>query len=255
MDQTGLRLPIRLVPRKGSQLLMVLFFIVFLGFAVYWTAKAAGLTGELDWTYSEGPEWWLSWLFPALGGWFILFGLAGLARAVLKLLPDSPYYHLEIGAEGLLVRQLFKRRLFAWRELPKFETLEHKRRTKHGIKLEHYTVAAEHIAPAANGPAAAARRRELVRIFADEYGAKNGKLDADALTDWLNRLYALAAQGRLAADSPVEVPEGFRASVRQAAADARGQARVIGAAPVGRSAPVIEQADKRPDRPQTVVRR
>lgn len=252
MDQTSLKLPIRLVPRKGSQIFMIVFFGFFLGFAVFWTVMAATMIGKADWSDARMPELLLSRLFPFFGVPFILIGAGGIARAVLKMLPGSPYYHVEIGAGGLLVRSLFKRRIYAWQELPGFETLERRRRTRNGTRIEHFTVAMETLPPPANAPAGSTHQREVMRIFADEYGAKNGKQDADALTDWLNQLRALAAQGRLDADSPVAVPEGFRASVRSAAAF---NARAIGVAPVGRSAPVIEQADKRDERSPTVQRR
>ncbi|MGH6892001.1 MAG: hypothetical protein ACREEP_07065 [Dongiaceae bacterium] len=42
MTQPEFRLPIRLLPRKRGQIPMLLFFGFFFGFAIFWTAMAAG---------------------------------------------------------------------------------------------------------------------------------------------------------------------------------------------------------------------
>ncbi len=221
MSQAGFRLPIRLLPRKRGQISMLLFFGFFLGFAIFWTAMAAGMIGTADLSDARGPELWLSRLFPLFGVPFILVGAGGIARAILKMLPGSPYYHLEIGAEGLLLRSLFKQQRFAWHDLPPFDTLERRRNTKNGVRIEHYTVAMQQLPPEPDMKPGSTHQREVLRILADEYGAKNAKQDAADLAAWLNRLRALALDNRLAPTEAVDVPEGFRASAITVSASPR----------------------------------
>jgi len=235
MDQPTMRLPIRLLPRKRGQIVPIIFFGVFLGFAIFWTTMAATMTGQADFGDSGSPEFWLSKLFPFFGVPFMLVGASGIAGAVLKMLPNSPYYHLEINAIGILIRSPFKRRRFAWRELPEFDTLEHRRNTKNGVSISWYTVAMESLPPKPDMPAGSTYQREVLRIFADEYGAKNGQQDAADLAAWLNDLRQRARDNRLDAAEQVEVPEGFR-----------GNAISIGTAIAG-----LPQAQRTP----TVVRR
>ncbi|HKP25304.1 MAG TPA: hypothetical protein VJV39_15665 [Dongiaceae bacterium] len=235
MRQTPFKLPIRLLPRKGHQLGLIAFFGFFFGFSIFWMAGASGIL-DLD----EGsihippPNGWAESAFGLFGLPFTVIGLYGIAGALLRMLPNSPYYHLEINADGLLVRSLFKQTHHAWRDLPAFETLEHKRRTKNGTRISWYTVAME-AAPLEPGmERGASHQREVVRIDADGYGAKNGEQDAANLAAWLNHLRELARDRQLAPDEAVEVPEGFRGNAIPAIASGSGTTRA---------------------RPQTVVRR
>jgi hypothetical protein len=212
MEQAFLKLPVRLLPRKGGQAIPLIFFGIFLGFAIFWTTMAATMIGQADFGDSDAPEFWLGKLFPFFGLPFMLIGGAGMARAILKLLPGSPYYHLEVDANGLMIRSPFKQRRYAWRELPEFDTLERRRSTKNGVRIDWYTVAMESLPPKPGMPAGASYQREVLRIFADEYGAKNGQQDARELADWLNELRARAHDSRLGATEQVQVPAGFIAN-------------------------------------------
>ena len=227
MDQQPIRLPIRLVPRKGQQIALLAFFGFFFGFSIFWMAGAAGILdlneGTINFPRSGD---WIGNLFPLFGLPFAAVGICGLTVAVLKMLPNSPYYHIEIHADGLFVRSLFKQKRYAWRELPVFETLERRRRTKNGTRIEWYAVAMES-APLESGMAeGATHQREVLRINADEYGAKNGQQDAADLAAWLNTLRDLARDKRIAADEEVAVPDGFRNNAIGAAASATGLPRV-----------------------------
>jgi hypothetical protein len=212
MDQR-LQLPIRLLPRRGHQVLQMAGFGFFLGFAIFWMAGAAGIL-DLD----EGavhippPGGWAANSFALFGLPFAAGGLCGIVVAVLNMLPGSPYYHLEINGDGVLIRSLFKQKRYAWYELPTFETLEQRRRTKSGTRTSWYTVAMES-APLEPGlEAGATHHREVLRIDADEYGAKNGQQDAADLTAWLNTLRQVARDKRLGPSEMVEVPAGFSAN-------------------------------------------
>lgn len=216
MVDVASRLPVRLLPRKRGQIVPIIFFGFFLGFAIFWTTMAAVMTNKADFGDSHSPEFWLGKLFPFFGVPFMLVGAGGIARAILKMLPGSPYYHLEVNSEGLLTRALLKQKRHAWRELPAFDTLERRRRTKNGVSIQWYTVAMESLPPKPDMPAGSTYQREVLRIFADEYGAKNGQQDAVDLAAWLNRLRELALDKRLAPNEPVEVPPGFIANAAAA---------------------------------------
>lgn len=246
MEQAAFRLPIRLVPRKGQQIGMLLFFTFFGGFAVFWMAGAAGILDmdnmTISWPQQSGD--WIGNLFPLFGLPFLAVGLGGVVTSLLKMRPNSPNFHLQIHGDGLVIKSLFKLRRYEWSKLPPFETVRVERRTKNGKRISYYTVATE------NAPAHSARgstdQREVVRILADEYGAKNGKDDADGLTAWLNELRDLARDGRLNANEAVNVPEAFRATAISVTAEPRSPL-------AGRSAPVI-QTGGRTQRPPTVDR-
>jgi hypothetical protein len=221
MDQNVVELPIRLLPRKGQQIGMLAFFGFFFGFSIFWMAGAAGIIDLNEGTINSSTSGDLVGnLFPLFGLPFAAVGICGLARAVLKMLPGSPYYHLEINAEGLLIRSPFKQNRYAWRELPVFETLERRRRTKNGTRINWYTVAMEGAPLEPGMEPGATHQREVLRIDADEYGAKNGQQDAADLAAWLNRLRELALDKRLAPNEEVEVPEGFRGNAISAMASA-----------------------------------
>jgi hypothetical protein len=226
MAGTEFRLPIRLVPRKGLQIGLLAFFGFFFGFSIFWMAGAAGILdlneGTLNFPRSGNL---IGNLFPLFGLPFAVVGICGLTAAVLKMLPNSPYYHVEIDAEGLFVRSIFKQKRHAWRELPAFETLERRRRTKNGMRIEWYTVAMEGAPLEPGMEPGASHQREALRINAGEYGARKGQQDAADLAAWLNHLRALALEGRLAPDEAVAVPEGFRDNAVGAVASATGLPR------------------------------
>ena len=238
MVQSAWKLPIRLVPRKGQQIGMLLFFTLFGGFAIFWMAGAAGIL-DLDnmtigWPRSgDRAGAWFENLFPLFGLPFLGVGLGGIVVSLMKMRPDSPNFHLQIHGDGLVIKSLFKLRRYDWSKLPAFETIKVERRTKNGKRTSYYTVASENMPSLPDAPRGAGYSREVLRIMADEYGAKNGKDDADALTDWFNQLRELARDGRLGADEVINVPEPFQATAISVAAAPRGPI-------IGSSAPVIQ---------------
>lgn len=205
MENTTLPLPIRLVPRKGQQMGMLLFFTVFFAIAVLWMAGVSGLfdlkANRFSWP-GAGQRGGVAVALLALP--FAAIGLGGMAVAVLKMRPGSPHYHIAIAARGIQIRELFKLRQFDWDKLPAFATIKVERRTRNGHSIAHYTVANELLADR--------RQREVLRIRADDYGARNGEEDAEALTAWFNALRDLALDGRLADGRDVAVPAPFQAT-------------------------------------------
>ena len=83
-EQARARLPIRLLPRRRGQIVPIIFFGIFLGFAVFWTAMAASMIGKADFDDAGKPEFWLGKLFPLFGVPFILIGAGD---NVTRLLP------------------------------------------------------------------------------------------------------------------------------------------------------------------------
>ncbi len=255
MVQSAGKLPIRLVPRKGQQIGMLIFFIFFGGFAIFWMAGAAGILDMDNMTinWSQPDAWadawggdWLGNLFPLFGLPFLGVGLGGIVVSLLKMRRNSPNFHLQIHGEGLVIKSLFKLRRYDWSKLPPFETIKVERNTKNGKRITHYTVASENTPSLPDAPRSDSYAREVLRVLADEYGAKNGKDDADALTAWFNQLRDMARDGRLGANEVINVPEPFQATAISVAAEPRGPI-------IGNSAPVI-QSGNRTQRPPTVDR-
>jgi hypothetical protein len=221
MEQTSFKLPIRLLPRKGSQLFRIVFFVFFTGFAVFWISVAASFT----WFSETGPanKMWIFNLFPLFGFIFLGAGAVGLLSAIAKLLPGSPYHHLEVSSDGLLIRTLHRKQHFAWSQLSPFDVSVRERRDSDGDKhYDHYVVAL----PAADSAKLADERerynRAILRIDADEFGADAADVDASDLAAWLNMLRESALDRRLPENDDVSVPPGFRASVWSAVAAPRG---------------------------------
>jgi hypothetical protein len=212
MEQTSFTLPIRLLPRKGSQLFRIAFFIFFTGFAIVWITMAASFT----WFADSGPadQMWLMNLFPLFGFIFLGVGAWQLVNAIAKLLPGSPYHHLEISSEGLLIRTMRRKQQFGWNQVSAFDVSVRERRDKDGDKHYDYYVVA---VPAADAAKLADERerynRAVLRIDADEFGADDASADAADLSSWFNALRESAVNRRLAAHDEVSVPPGFRASV------------------------------------------
>lgn len=197
-----LMLPIRLVPRRNQQFGLLLFFAVFFIFALVWMAGASGVldldSGEVR---LPPPGNWPELAFALFGLPFALIGIGGMATAGLKMRRHSPHFHIAIDDQGITVKKPFELRHFAWNRLPPFETIRVERRTKSGYRISHCTVAVQALPDSG--------RREMLRIRAYDYGAKNTEEDAQALTTWLNALRDLANDRRLRTGSEVQVPAPF----------------------------------------------
>jgi hypothetical protein len=246
MPQSALALPVRLKPRIGGQIGLLLFFLVFFGFACFWMAGAAGIL-DLDNGEIHDPRDMPFDAFPLVGLPFALIGLGGMAAALLRMLPSGRFYHLQITHDGLTIRKIFKTVRHAWSALPAFETIRVERKTKNGRRITYFTVANEGAAPPAGAPRGSRAQREVLRILADEFGARSEQEDADLMTGWFNGLRELARDGRLKPDARIDVPEPFRASAMSV--------QMPGKVLVGSSAPVIQQSSKSVERRPTVERR
>lgn len=213
MDQSQVQLPIRLIPHKGGQVGQLLLGVFMIGFSIFWMAGAFGVF-DFDYGFIRPLTWAVIQERPmALFGLLVTAaGLYGLVRAILRMLPDSPYDHILILSEGLVIRRFFSQRKFAWRDLPPFTTIEVVKSGKHKT-IRHYTVAVQGEAPPADAPHGASYGHEVVRIYAQEYGRRKSQVDADALTDWLNALRDQALNKSLGANDIIDIPEPFQTTV------------------------------------------
>src|SRR5262245_8637215 len=200
MDQVGETLPIRLKPRKRSQAFLLIFFGFFFVFAILWMIVTSQPGASLTFNdVAVTDPYWRS-KFPLLGIPFGLIGICGIAVAVLKMLPDSPYYYLELTSEGLTLCTLFKKQRFAWRDLPSFTSLRDESSSDDSTIITYYAAA---IADAGNG----GDPREILRISANEYGTKNNEQSADELAARLNRVREAALPTLARADARTSLSE------------------------------------------------
>jgi hypothetical protein len=207
LHDVTMKLPLRLMPRKIGAVFRSFFFLFFFGFAVFWTVMAARgvMTGGME---SE-PFSGFRYAFPAFGIPFLLIGLLGLGSAILKLLPGSPYHHVEISRQGLKVRRAWKIQQFAWPEISPFG-LSVKTRSTKGGKVRTYWVVALRAADAALLADEQERyKRSVLQINTGDYVNIDVEPAASVLVDWLNgiRTEAVEHPARLAA---VAVPPEFR---------------------------------------------
>jgi hypothetical protein len=207
MEQVIRGLPLRLVPRKGGQIGAIVVLLIFMAIAGF----IIGQFGPWQLAASGHPAGYFILAFFAL---FLLIPIVWIVSAVLKLLPGSPYYYLEIAATGLVLRQGLWSKRFAWADLSPFTVnLEiHTSRDSNGrrSRTEYYYVVAD---PAGKADLPQDRekrqRRAAFKVLPDEYGAGSGKADAHALAAWLTeiRAAALASPGRPV--KQVAVPSEF----------------------------------------------
>lgn len=214
MPESGFTLPIRLVPRKRSQI-MPLFAFCFAFVIVTLMALLTSdssipmrINGETV-TQSLGRS-----LIAALLMCGSLFCLGGIVAATAKLLPRSPFFHIALSSDGVTLPRWFFRQTLAWRDAPEFDTLQVETSSKRGTRINHYTVAMRPETPPAGETGRGSYMVEALRISANEYGAENEEQDAKLLAAWLNTLRKLALDGKLGAHAAVEAPEAFHGSIQ-----------------------------------------
>jgi hypothetical protein len=240
MDSRTAVLPIRLVPTRRGQVLVIactLGFValalgVFFGFGMFGALRESG-AGVIGIIFVVA---------------FFLIPLLALVVACLKLMPGSPYFHLQIAAEGLHHRTGFRRRAYPWSTLSPFATHVETvtRRDKSGqtrTTTTHWVIAVA-ASDAAMDPALLddPRRRlgaAAVKVDPDEYGLGSAAEDAAALAAWLNdiRTTVLAAPDRRPV--PVTIPAAFADSAIAAPA-AQGKGRLV-----SNAAPAVQTAPRR----------
>ena len=234
MDDVMRKLPLRLMPRKFGAVLLCFFFLFFFGFSVFWTIMAA--TGVMTGGMEDEPFPGFRYAFPAFGIPFMAVGFIGLSTGLMKLLPGSPYWHVEIAPEGIKIRRGFKRRQFAWGEISPFGISVRTKSTKGGKVTTHWVVALRRSDESYLADEKQRYSRSVLQINAGEYTHDKAEDAATALADWLNgiRTAAIDRPGRAAVTTAV--PPDFRGAVREIAP---GTARMPEAA--ARRSSVIER--------------
>jgi hypothetical protein len=236
MDDVMMKLPLRLVPRKIGAVFRSFFFLFFFGFAVFWTAMAS--TAILSGPIQNEPFQGFRYAFPAFGIPFLLIGFFGLASAILKLIPGSPYYHVEISSQGLKVRRGWKIQQFRWSEISPFG-LSTKTRSTKGGKITTYWVVALRVADAGYLASDSERyNRSVLKIDTGDYASVDVDNAAVVLVDWLNGIRTDAIERPGHAIDTVAVPPDFRGVAREIGITAPQSA--VSATSAGRSS-VIER--------------
>lgn len=227
MEQASVTLPARLLPRKSALIFLLCFFTFFFAFAVFWTIMVADTS--VPFSFNDVPVTDPKWraLAPLWGIPFILVGLGGVVCTIPKMLPGSPYFHVDLSPDGILVRGLFKQQNLAWRDIYSitFDEQEGDESTSYYVVVLGYS-------------ALPAKRREEVRIPMDQYGTKNKKDGAIELAAWLERFRDLATRNELNTAAQFDVPSGFARYVVTLPATGNS---VAGTAPAERTPTVVRR--------------
>jgi hypothetical protein len=208
MDETTVRLPIRLVPRKSGQMLKFIFSLFGLVFALFWISQAWDMTSFVRAKDASFTGW--GWFFPAVGLFIAASSFLAVIGTAAKLLPGSPFFHLALSVNGLALCSGLKMRRIDWADLSPFGVSV---RTLHDddTKKQHYWVVALRAKEADRLSNERDRyKRAVVRIDAGEYGEGNGGAASVVLADWLNEIRD-AALSR--SDSEFTVPPELRGAV------------------------------------------
>ena len=199
-----MKLPIRLIPRKGRQVALIVFFTFFAGFAVAWMVMAS----MPAWKASNGIGF--NW-FALFGSPFFFIGIAGIVRSILSMLPNSPYYHLVLAADGLTDRSLLKTKHFAWNALSRFSAYKEvsvsNRKGRRRTSISYRTIAVPADKTSENEDERF--RHAILKIDASTYGGEDNQTTATELADWLNTLRNAALERRPLLETAV--PQDFRA--------------------------------------------
>ncbi|WP_395018210.1 hypothetical protein [Dongia sp.] len=218
MDEVVIKLPLRLMPRKFGAVLLSFFFLFFFGFSVFWTVMAAMgvMTGGME----DEPFPGFRYAFPAFGIPFMAVGFVGLSTGLMKLLPGSPYWHVEIAPQGIKVRRGFRLRQFAWSEISPFGISARTKSTKGGKVTTYWVVALRAGDESYLSDEKQRYNRSVLQIDAGEYTQDKAEDAATALADWLNGIRAEAIDRPGRAATTTAVPPDFRGAVREIAAGA-----------------------------------
>jgi hypothetical protein len=219
MDNVMMKLPLRLMPRKFGAVLLCFFFLFFFGFSVVWTIMAA--MGVMSGGMENEPVPGFRYAFPAFGIPFMAVGFIGLSTALMKLLPGSPYWHVEIAPQGIKVRRGFKRRQFAWSEISPFGISARTKSTKGGKVTTYWVVALRAGDESYLSDEKQRYNRSVLQIDAGEYTQDKAEDAATALADWLSGIRAEAIDRPGRAATTTAVPPDFRGAVRELGAGSK----------------------------------
>ena len=182
-----MRLPVRIVPRKGIQ---VFYFGFFLACAL---VTLPILEVPLTSHPSAGFYVFLVFVLP-----FIIIGVGGCLIALLKSLPRSPYYNVEINAEAFTLRRGFRVRRYRWSELAPFAVSAY----QHDDGAKVFNVAVMSADTRSRYTDLELYHAALVNL--GDY-CDNDPADAGEMVEWLNAIRSAALE-RGAALQEIDVP-------------------------------------------------
>ena len=187
MGEVTVQLPIRLVPRKGTQVLLLFGSLIFFSFSVFWILMASGIVfkGAID-----TPGSW----FPLFGIPFVIIGLLGLVGSIAKLLPTSPWFHLALSKEAFALRSGWSLKRFAWSALSPFSVATQTLKDEGDVKRRYWVVAVRAEDAARLSDDKERYKRAIVRVDAVQYGKGDGEAISAVLADWLNEIRAGAGR-------------------------------------------------------------
>jgi hypothetical protein len=200
LSRTPIYLPVRIVPARRAQYFLIALQVLGLGILGYTIARQ--FTGDWQVRATQSPI--IFGLFTAFLVLAVLAVLSTLAAALLRLVPESPYFHVALTWESIAVRSVFRTRRFAWSELGRFTVVTAPNDNE--INL---------IVAAAPGDEAGIRsdkdryRRARFRLRSDPYC---NPTDAELLARWLNEIRSAVA-GRLPADVAFFAPLALTANL------------------------------------------
>ncbi len=216
---TALQLPLRLIPRRGRQLYLLLFNLVFTGFVVFWIVTAVNNLWSVP--AADLPSAWFRFLFPAVGFVLLLVGLWSLFKATVKLLPGSPAFHLILSSDGIAMVSPFRRQRIAWTEVAPFAIAPRTQRGRNSVQTIHWVVALKRGDESHLATPRQRYKHAVLRIDPAEYAGGNAAAAAEELRLWLDRLRQDAASPRLKSGHEIDIPSSFLGVVVPEAAAGR----------------------------------
>lgn len=220
MADAQLKLPIRLIPRRSSAYAMALIVPAFGG--VILASYLADLLDDWDRTNMLGairadPVLAVGlWIGAAVVLWTECI-------AILRALPSSPIFHLEISANGLKTRRLFKERFVDWSQVEALGIVQRMQKSGKSKRM-HWWILAETAEWAADHDIDRRIKMALLAYDTEDLAAAFGTSEAaaDDLLKLLNQLKPSTQENRAATVitlppslQGVAVPVGAAASVRK----------------------------------------
>ena len=223
MDPVYHRLPIRLVPRTDFSIVAVVLLGIMTAAGIAMVLVASGQVDALNRIFDYHEPFKTRLVFSLFCSVFALPFLGAFIKAASKLLPSSPYFHLQVSGKGIVKRDVPRSRTYAWSELSGFRVVKRTKRRDGSDTEDYYYVNA--VSPELVGklldddPYYA---QPVSSLSADEFGSNDDQTDAGNLAAWLNELRDLALKGELKDGDSVAPPAGFESIGSSIAEKGRG---------------------------------
>jgi hypothetical protein len=201
MEEVSIRLPIRLVPRQGSNFIPILVMILAAAILLWWAANRVGQIWGDGARAATGADYFYIFFALAFACWVV----ARTLRAFRRISLGSPEHYLEVSSGGITVRTGQRKQAFPWASLSAFDAVA-RMRISDPIYYEHYVVALPASVDGAPTDLQERYRRAHLRIAVSDFGHDDDAANAEDLAAWLNTLRDLALNHLLRADSEISIP-------------------------------------------------